>query len=189
MSIELLESQISGLKSRLTELRSIEALFHKAQGLDEQAEKSRKEGEDMEAELQAAKETLSELRAEKAKATEASASALAATMCKVLPEGHAIFEITDAGEVFIGWSDPDGERIPYAGLSGGQRVSFDQALCFALLGKGEKVILMEGAELDEAHLRAALEHFSHLSEDTQVILSTCHAPAEIPGGWNVVEVK
>jgi uncharacterized protein YhaN len=189
MDTQLLEQQLQGLQAKLIELRQGEALFHKASGLEQEAEKARQEAEEKEIELQAAKEDLAELRNQKARAMGATAEALSTAMSAVLPEGKAIFEVSEEGAVFIGWEKPDGSRVPYAGLSGGQQVPFDSALSFALMGKGSKVLIMELAELDQEHLRVTLEHLQNLPSDVQVIAMTCHSKVAVAGPWNVVEVK
>lgn len=182
----MLEQQIAGLTEMIKTLRDQSDLFHEAKGLDGEAEKARKEATEKAVDLQAAKEKLSELQGRKREALQATCAALSAKMSEVLPEGKAIFEISDDG-VFIGW-ERNGKRKPYRGLSGGERVPFDSALCYALIGKGHKVLIMELAEADEVRLLACLNHLAELPEDTQVLAMTCHAPKVAPDGWSVVEV-
>lgn len=187
MDIQIMEDRIRGLQANITDLRENEKLFHKAKGLDEEKEKAAAEMMEVEAELQGVKEELAELKSERAKALETTAEALAARMSAVLPAGTACFEISNDG-VFIGWLRQNGARVPYAGLSGGQKVAFDQALCYALLGDGPKTLIMEAAELDGLRLAEVMEHLEKTPEDTQIILNTWHVPEVVPDAWNVVEV-
>jgi len=188
MDIQMLEQQVSGLIGKIAALRSDNALFLKAQGLDEQKEKAGKELSEVEVDLQNVKEELSELQGQKANALRVTAEALAAKMGEVLPEGRALFEIGEDG-VFIGWEN-QGKRIPYPGLSGGQKVPFDQALSHALLGDAKtKVLIYEAAEADRQHLDALIQHLTKSPENVQVILNSCHRPGEIPEGWQVVDMK
>jgi len=188
MDIEMLTQQVTGLQAKLTELRTGENLFHKAKGLDEEIEKARKDVTKIELDNQTVKEELAELRGQKAAALASTAEALSEKMSLVLPEGKALLEIGEDGSVWIGW-ELNGVRRPHKGLSGGQRVLFNQALSFAMLGEGEKILIVEAAELDDARLLVALEHLSRLPEDVQVVLSTCHVPPLTPTEWSVVEVK
>lgn len=181
IDIQMIQDQIDGLTARLKQLQADEKLFIKAQGLDEEAEKARKEIVDLEPELQQAKEDLAELRSQKTVALSTTGEALSAKMAEALPEGRGILEISDEG-VFIGW-ELGGVRRPYEGLSGGQKVAFDAALSHALLGPGPKTLIIEAAEMDQEHLLAAMERLAGLPEDTQVVLLTCHEPFGKPEGW------
>ncbi len=189
--IPLMEDHVRGLEAALRELRAKENLFHKAKGLAEEMEKIGKEIQEVEVELQADKEELAELQGQKVAAMQSVAEALASKISEVLPEGRTLLDITDDG-FFLGFEKPDGKRVPYAGLSGGQKALFDQALCYALLGEGgHKVLIIEGAELDLPHLTALLEHLPKtIRPDTQVILNTYQRPVlPAPVEWNVVEVR
>jgi hypothetical protein len=188
METQLLENQITGLEAKLKDLRAISDLHHKAKGLDEQAEKARKESSDKTVDLQAAKEEFAELRGKKAESLKETCTALSAKMSEVLPEGRAIFEIED-GAVWIGWEKPGGVKVPYMGLSGGQRVTFDGALCHALMGDGHKIIILEASELDPIHLQQTLNKLIGFSDDSQIIVNTWSAPSRAPEGWKVEVVK
>ena len=144
--IQLLEDHVSGLNAKLQELIEASGLFKKAQGLHEEAVKAASEKIEKAELVVATKKELAELREKKRQALKPTAEGIASKMSAVLPEGNGIFEIQDDGDVWIGWQRPDGARGPWAGLSGGQRVSFDQAISYALLGRGEKVIILEGSD-------------------------------------------
>lgn len=185
--IMLLEQQISGLEAKLKDLDANKDLFVKAQGLHEEAEKAALDRGKIEVKHQAEKEKLAELQGQKREAIQETCAALAEKMGEVLPEGRAVFEISDAAGVFIGW-ERNGKRRPYAGLSGGERVPFDSALSYALLGKSHKVLIMELAEADEMRLHSCLEHLTRLPDDTQILAMTWFRPAIIPHGWSVINI-
>lgn len=188
MDIKIIEQQLVGLSSKLTELRQQQSLHHKAQGLQEQEEKLRVEIQKTEDQLQGVKEELSELRAEKAAAVGATADALADQMGPLLPEGKAFFEVKN-GKVVLGL-DRDGRKTPHEGLSGGEEVSFNAALSKVLLGDSrQKVIAIEAAELDDSHMLKMLQDVANEGlEDTQFIVNSCHDPGNVPEGWNVVKL-
>lgn len=187
MDLQILAAQITGIEAKLTRLREQAAMFQRAAGLDEAAEKARADREEAERGIAVAKKELADLQTQKAESLKATTEALAAKMSEVLPVGKGLFEITDEG-LFIGWEKPDGTRVPWAGLSGGERNPFDQALSYALLGPGEKIVLIEAAESDREHLEALLDHLAaNTADDCQVIVSTWARPRE-PEGWHVVEV-
>lgn len=187
MDLQILAAQITGIEAKLTRLREQAALFQRAAGLDEAAEKARADREEAEGRIAGVKKQLAELQDKKSASLKATTEALSAKMSEVLPAGKAVFSITDEG-LFIGWEKPDGTRVPWAGLSGGERNPFDQALSYALLGDGEKVIMVEAAESDQEHLEALLDHLAaNTADDCQVIVSTWARPRE-PEGWHVVEV-
>lgn len=190
MDAELLKNQISGLETKLKTLRESSDLHHKAKGLAEEEERARADMGRLETKNQAVKEEIAELRAQKTEALRATVAALALKMAEVLPAGTASFEIGDEG-VFIGWELPDRGKVPYASLSGGQKAIFDKALEYALMGPGEKVLIVEGAELDGENLVEAMKRLSALPDDTQVLLLTCHnykPSKEVLEQWRVVEV-
>ena len=61
-------------------------------------------------------------------------------------------------------------------------------LSYALLGPGEKVLLIEAAESDREHLEALLDHLAaNTADDCQVIVGTWVMPRE-PNGWAVMEI-
>lgn len=188
MDIQILKAQIMGIEAKLKGLREHEALFNRAAGLDETAEKARADREEAERKIAGVKKELAELQAQKAESLKSTTEALAAKMSEVLPAGRGIFEIGEDA-LFVGWEKPNGQRAPHLGLSGGERVFFDLALSSALLGDGEKILINEAAELDDERLRVYLTHLaSSLPGDVQAIVSTCHAPEETPEGWCRVEV-
>ena len=185
----LLENQITGLKAKIKDLRSDERIFLKASGLEEEAEKAKIEVAEFENKIQAEKEDISDLRSKKTAALQKTIKAFAKTMSTILPSGQALFNIQGDGVVFIGWKNGD-RTTPYEGLSGGERVTFDSALSYALLGDAEnKVIILEAAELDGPNFTATLAHLEKSNPDAQLIVNSCHVPSKIPEGWAVVKFK
>jgi len=190
MDIQTLQNQITGLESRKKELQDAEKIFIKAQGLHESAEKAGADHGKKEVKLQAIKEEIAELQAKKREALQPTAEALSAKMSEVMPEGKAILGISDDG-VWIGWERSDGVRVPYAGLSSGQKVPFDAALAYALLGSsGNKVIIFETGECDPVHLQRLVNHLTANSlPNTQVIVNAYQMPATVPPGWEVSVIQ
>ncbi|WP_029458215.1 hypothetical protein [Solidesulfovibrio alcoholivorans] len=185
----ILEQQVSGLEARLKALRGELALYNQAKGLEDVIEAQRAKAATARKGLVEAKAILEDLRGQKARAVAKTCEALAGVMGQILPEGEAVMRIEDDGAVALAWKRPDGREIPHAGLSGGQRVLFDAALAHALLGDAKhRVLILEAAELDEEHLTLVLEHMAATNPGTQVICNSCHKPAEVPEGWDVVEV-
>ena len=189
MDQQLLEQQIEGLTARMAELRSARDLHIRLQGIEEESAKIGLELAECEVELQSLKEEVADLKARKAEETGKLTGQLTARMDRILTSGCAVFEIGDEG-VFIGAMREDGLRIPYQALSGGQKVIFQQALIYALMGDGPKCLIVEAAELDQQNLDRMLAVLETLPEECQSIVMSCHGPAAYPArDWYVVEVK
>ena len=182
--IQMLENQIAGYESKLTDLRNQAYLFTEAKGLDKGIEKARAEIQNIESDIETVKETLAEKQTLKKDAMTGTMKELSRQMSKVLPEGTALFEINEDG-LFVGWRFGKKTR-PYASLSGGENVTFDAALSFALLGDSkEKIVVLEAAELDADNLIKILRHLAKI-KNTQLILNSCHFPREGVEGWDKV---
>jgi cell division septum initiation protein DivIVA len=176
MDIDLLKSQLAGIIEKGKLLRTDEAKFLKAQGLEEECEKAKQEVIDQEAELEKLKAQLSGFVEAKNNAVGKSIQSITEKMAEVLPEGMPVFELTEEG-LIIGW-EYDGRYRPYEGLSGGEKVQFDLAMAHVLKAG---VLIMEAAEVDNKSL---IETMGMLSQvDKQIIISTCHAPDVISDGW------
>ena len=188
MDQQLLEQQIAGLQARLVELRAARDLHIRLQGIEEESSKVGLEMAETEVELQSLKEEVADLKARKAEETGKLTGQLTARMDQILATGTSVFEIGDEG-VFIGAQAPDGTQIPYQALSGGQKVIFQQALIYALMGEGPKCLIIEAAELDQQNLDRMLAVLEKLPEECQSIVMSCHGPAAYPArDWHVVEV-
>jgi hypothetical protein len=188
--IPTLQNQISGLEEKKSLLQAEEKAFIKVQGIDEQIEKSRTEMSELEVDTQALKEEISELKAQKRSALASTMNSLAGKMSEVMPEGRAVFDIGDDGSVSIGLEN-NGIIIPHAGLSGGQKTAFDSALSYAMLGDGEKLIIVEAAEIDYQRLLAMLKSIEENADDkTQYIVNTWAKPkaGSLGKKWRVVEL-
>ena len=186
----ILESQVAGLDQRLRDLRGELALFQRAKGLDEAAEAERTKADAARKDQVEVKAALEALKGQKAQAVANTCTELATAMGTILPEGEAVLRIEGDGSVFLGQKMADGRVVPHAGLSGGQRVLYDAALANALLGKApHRLLILEAAELDPERLAQALEHMAASNPGASIVVNSCHAPATVPDGWDVVEME
>ena len=184
IDIQLLEDQLTGIEAKGKTLRAEEAQHLKAQGLDESIEKAKGKLRSDEVDNINFKETMAELKAKKAKSISEACIAMQKKMTKLLPGGMAVIHIDDDGVLLIGWLK-EGAKAPvaYHSLSGGEKAIFEAALVHALEAD---LVIIEGAEMDDNNLNEALIKLSGLK--AQVLLNTCHAPAEVPKGWEVVQL-
>jgi len=186
MDTKLIQDQITGLTEKLKQLRDDEELFIKAQGLETQEVKLRREVAKKEKDLEQKKADLKTLNILKAQAVNNSCRAMSDKVGKALPYGTASFEISD-GKVFIGW-----DNAPYDSLYGSQKRIFDGALAGSL---GADILIYEFAELDEARMDATLKSLSDL--DAQVVCCAWVPPVdeygdinyEVPDNWTVVSLS
>jgi len=185
---ELLKEQMESLKFYRKQLKENERVFIKHSGIAESIEQYRVEISQRESELESEKDKLYELKAAKSDAVKGTLMAVQDRITELLPEGEGIVHIEDDGSFVIGWMLPSKPLVPYAGLSGGQKVIFGRALSNALMGDAKnKVLIYEAAEVDSSNLLPMLEQIEANTEpDTQVIASTWYAPEEVPTGWNVI---
>lgn len=186
--IEIMTNRIKGLEERLRTLRGELALLQKAKGLDEAAEVQRQHAESCAAQKQELKRALEDLKRKKDRAVAGSCTKLAEAMAAILPDGEAVFRIEEDGKVALAWNR-EGRVTPHAGLSGGEKVLFEAALAHALLGKApHRLLILEAAELDQDRLAMALGHIAATNPGTQLVINTCHVPAAVPEGWDVVKM-
>ena len=184
MDKQMITDQIAGLEASIKTLRDTEKLFLKVQGIDEEIESSRQKAIDTNADAETLKADIAEKKTEKSKAMASTANALAGAMGAVLSTGEAVFDITD-GKVFLGWKFED-RVTAYPGLSGGEKVAFDSALSNVLLGEGEKLTILEAAEVDSDNLSVMLSKIAKEGSG-QFIVATCHQPnAPLLADWNIV---
>ena len=176
-----LQDLITGLEGKLKALQADKEVFVRAQGMDIEAEKLRAEGQKITDQVADLKVQVSELQSGKIKAIAPVVSGMSAAMNSFLAVGYATLQILEDGSFFIGWVNEAGQTVPYAGLSGGEKISFDAALAKAL---GATVLCVEAAETDEANLQALLDKYE-ASDIEQVMVSTCHGPAEVAAKWEV----
>ena len=187
--IQMLEQQLEGLEAEGKKLRDQEKLFYEVRGLEKQIVATRKEVDESETDLQAHKEDLSEIKAQKNSAITDTLVAMSTKMADILPYGQAAIRITDDAKLLIGWKIKEGAYVAYNGLSGGEKILFEQALIYALLGDAKnKLLVYEAAEVDKERLGNLLKHLAGANSDMQIIVNTCHIPEEIPEGWDCVEL-
>jgi hypothetical protein len=179
--IKALQDLVIGLNGAIVELQSQKDLFVRAQGIDIEAQKLRDEALKFNTDITAKKARVKELQEQKRAAIKNTLDAMKKSMTDVLATGSAVIEILEDGKFFIGWVNEAGQTVPYPGLSGGEKVSFDTALVKAL---GGTIMVTEAAEVDEKSLSLLLTKYAN-SEIKQIIVSTCHAPNVIDAEWSV----
>ena len=177
MEINVLKDHVKGLEASQTQLRKDKDLFVESQGLAKQEAHAQGEIEELDKELEETKDKITPLRVQKAQSMRSTSVALADKMSEVLPHGVAVLEIEDK-DVYIGW-----DNTPYNALSGGEKATYDAALCKAL---GANVLIVEAAELDRNNLDAQLDKLVAL-KDVQVLVCTCHGSGSTEG-WFVVDL-
>jgi hypothetical protein len=175
-----LQDLITGLEASMRKLQEDEKVFIRAQGVEAQAEIMRKEAEMLEKDIDLQKGVLSVLQEKKAKAVEPVIKTLTESMNNLMPYGKAYLELSEGG-FLIAWLNDAGQLVPYPGLSGGEKVFFDAALAKAL---GAKILVVEAAEVDGLNMQIMLKGYAKAGLD-QVVVSTCHALADVPEGWEV----
>jgi len=179
-----LQDLITGLEGKIKGLQTDKEVFIRAQGMDIEAEKLRAEAQKINDAVADLKVQVGELQSGKIKAIAPVVSGMSAAMNAFLATGSATLQILEDGDFFIGWVNEAGQTVPYAGLSGGEKVSFDAALAKAL---GATVLCVEVAELDEAHLQTLLEKYA-ASDIEQIICSTCHGAVVVAAKWEVTNL-
>ncbi|MCE5212645.1 MAG: hypothetical protein LLG40_13975 [Deltaproteobacteria bacterium] len=181
---KLLEDNIKGLKAKLKTLRTNKEIFDRAQGMAAESENLRGQAEKMREDIRILKESNAALIAKKNSAVSKSLVGMMAQMKAVLPEGDPILSVSEDGDCFIGWKrNISSAPVAYSGLSGGEKILYDAALCNALKAN---IIVSEFAELDDERLPLTLQKFAGL--DVQVICSSCHDTNNVPEGFTVVRL-
>ena len=183
--MQILEDRVTGLEAKAVEIQATIDRFNETKGLEKEKQRSNTERDELQAEIKPLKESIADLQSKKNAAIATTGKALAEAMSAVMPTGQAYFEITADGDAMIGLINDKRVRVPYHGLSGGEKATFDPALCQALKGT---VILSEAAEMDNAHLADMLNQVGKLN-DAQYIFATCHPPKMPADGWKVEVVK
>jgi DNA repair exonuclease SbcCD ATPase subunit len=175
------EDLIAGLKAKIKQLRADKDLFVKAQGMAQEAERLRGEAEKQRSDVKLLKDSNSSLISKKNEAVSKSLDGIVNKMKEVLTEGTPVITVSDGSNVFIGWEKEGKQPVSYSGLSGGEKVQYDAALCYALKAN---IIISEFAELDDERLPLALAKFKDM--DVQVICSSCHDVRNVPKEFQVV---
>ena len=180
--MELMKQQIAGLTASLEQFKKEEQLFLQASGLEKQAAKARKQGEEMTERFEKTRDAIQSMSAMQTELTGQALAGFLNRMDEALPEGNAYIRMAEKS-VSIGWTIGGIER-PIQALSGGERVAFDTALAHAL---GAGILIKEVAELDNTRLELTMARLQVL--ESQVILVTCHPPVTVEKFWTVVATK
>ncbi len=183
MDKQIIQDQITGITSRIAALRKDRDIHVRLQGLNVEAEKLRGEASGYAVQIEKEKVAVTVLLAQRKQIVQSTIAGLSKRMAVILPASRPDIQITEDGGVYIGWIRPDMKKVAYAGLSGGEKALFDPALAYALKAN---VLLQESAELDSGRLVESLAKYN--GAEIQVIVSTCHAPEEIPGEWKAVRL-
>ncbi|MFA5261528.1 MAG: hypothetical protein WC450_09895 [Candidatus Omnitrophota bacterium] len=181
---KLHEDLIIGLKAKIKALRADKELFIKAQGMSQEAENLRVEAEKKREEIARLKASNAALITKKNAEVSKGLSGMIAKMKEVLPAGEPIITVEETGDIFIGWQREGGNHVAYSGLSGGEKVLFDNALATALKAN---ILIVELAEVDDINCTKALEHFNGL-DNIQILASSCHSPEKLPKDWTAVQL-
>lgn len=190
MDIQIIKDQIEGLTKKGQGLREQQRLFDKSSGIVELIEKSKLDLVGFENDMAVKKEELADLKVQKADAVRNTLVAIQDKITELLPEGEGVVHLEDDDSFIIGWMLPNKPLVPYDGLSDGQKVMFGQALGNALMGDiKDKLLIYEGAEVDEKNLIALLKQIGQREDDTQVIVNTWAKPKSIPKGWHIIELE
>jgi DNA repair exonuclease SbcCD ATPase subunit len=175
----MIEEQISGLRSRIGQLRQTERIMLEASGLRKQIASETQKADELRTALEAAKTIHQAAKDAHTQILSEATASLMDRLNKHLPEGKAYLEL-DEGSVNLGWII-NGVPRPFRSLSGGERVAFDMAIAYAL---DAGLIIKELAELDSMRLGLVLEQFCNVQ--AQVICISCHEPKTIPEGFSVL---
>lgn len=178
--ISILENQLEGLEANGKDLRAKEALFIKAQGLDESIQRTIKDRDIIKTDLEKTKKDLKTLQDKKKKAVSSITEKICKSVDEFLPIGKSFFDIDDS--ISFGW-EYDGIKQSYNSLSGGQKQQFDPALENML---GSNIMIIEAGEIDKNHLTSLLEDLS--GNEKQVFVSTWFDDIEIPEAFKKVVV-
>lgn len=181
MDKQLIQDQVVGLKAKIKEHRANKDLFIKAQGLQEQEEKLRAEAKKHRDDAAFLKNSNKKLQEKKNQIVSSSTKPLAEKITSLLPEGKGVVEVGEDGSFLLAWHNGK-VVVPYHGLSGGEKATFDAALAAALKAN---VVICEFAELDKKRLGIALEK---INGGVQTIVLSCHRPESIPKDWTVIEL-
>lgn len=183
-TLDILQQQRTATAARIGTLRQEETILNRASGIDAEINKTRDRIEEGNQAVAKYKADLTSIMDEKRGIVRTASSALADRMGQFLPKGRAVFDVTEAGDVFFGWELEPGKTIAAAGLSGGQNVMFSAALAHALLdGAKAPVIIVEAAEVGP-EVEGFLAHVAAENPAAQIFSATCF-PVGAMDGWDV----
>lgn len=188
MSTTDLNYQLDGLRNRLDELKRIEAVLLKHQGIQEQVDQKRKECSDFSEEICDIQDQIKEIEEQRRKSVGKTKDTIENRMNSILPDKNAVVDFKEDGGLVMGLHFPMGEErfiVEYSALSGGQKVMFDAAIQVAM---GCSTVVIEAAELDNENLKVMLNSLKEM--DLQVIVNTCHeVPDESQSDWQVEHIS
>lgn len=186
--MDILEQQLAGLEVFLSNLREDEKRFIEVSGIEKQIASNQTDLAECEAALGRDKDLLSQKNREKNRIISLSVVKMNEKMSKILPFGHAFFNVDESGGLQFGWVIGN-NLIPYHALSGGQAVLYNCALSYAMLGDfGLGILIAECGEADDQYLLELMKKITDTNPSVQVILNTWHDPKEVPVGWDVVRI-
>lgn len=189
MDLKQTKEHKEGLESAITLANQKQAKLLSLQGLDNEILKGQEEILEIDKNLVKEKEKLANLRAEKETNVRGVMDKIHARVDKLLPYGKSVISI-DEGQAIIGWT-VDKTFVRYEGLSGAQKIIFDQALSYALLAGKTGILEYEAAEVDKDNLKLLLERLNNTG--FQVIVKTWYNPpvkgfSKILKDWNVIKL-
>jgi hypothetical protein len=190
MDLKQTEEHIAALNKVIAEKNQKQAKLLKLQGLDDEILKREEELLTIDKDLVTEKEKLENLRTEKETGVRGVMEQIRARVDKLLPHGKCEITVTDEGQAIIGWTI-DKIFVRYEGLSGAQKVMFDQAMAYTLLAGKTGILVYEAAEVDKDNLKLLLECLK--GTGFQVIVNTWYTPpvkgfAKILKDWNVIKL-
>lgn len=190
MDLKETKEHMEALKLKIKEKGQEQAKLLKLQGLGDEILKREEEVTNINEKLETAKDKLAELRKTKDTAVNQVLDQIKERIDKLLPTGKSILHINEDGHVTIGWNI-DKVFVRYEGLSGAQKVMFDQAMSYALLAGKTGILVYEAAEVDKENLKLLLERLK--STGFQVIVNTWYNPpvkgfSKILKDWNVIKL-
>jgi len=187
--LDMMTTQVGALKQAIHDERAKRDLFVKASTLDEEIQKISSDTEELREQLKDAKAKHADAIRRRDEAVRTSLGAMERRIQKMLPFGEAALNLTEDGRLVIGWIIGE-KSIPYWALSGGQKMIFDPALAFAMLGKAQsKIVIMEGAEMDTRHLTETIQQIAESRPEAQIICATWHEPDGEVDGWETVKLE
>ena len=175
------EATLTGLHERRDALLEKRQTLEKIEALTQECDKARLAVEKREGESEARSKSLAAVLEAQADIVMEARARVHELSAAILPDGFADLE-DDGKDISIFWHREDERRIPWGGLSGGEKAIFDTALGHALAP--EALVVVEGAECDDYRL---LDLLTQLQDcEFQVVVLTCHPLETLAPGWTVV---
>jgi len=178
------EATLTGLNERRDALLEKRQTLEKIEALTQECDKARLVVEKREGESEARSKSLAAVLEAQADIVMEARERVHKLSAAILPDGYADLD-DDGKDISIFWRrEEDGRKVPWGGLSGGEKAIFDTALGHALAP--DAMVVVEGAECDDLRLQGLLEQLQDC--EFQVVVLTCHAPKHVAPGWTVVRL-